>query len=77
MKIVNIKNLVVAGATVILMTGCAQPGPEAKKDALIGAAGGALVGQLIGGSTKATLIGAGVGAVAGGVYGDSKDKANQ
>lgn len=77
MKIVNIKNLLVAGATVVLMTGCAQPGPEAKNDALIGAAGGALVGQLIGGSTQATLIGAGVGAVAGGAYGHSKDEANK
>lgn len=77
MKIVNIKNIVVAGAMVSLMTGCAQPGPEAKKDALIGAAGGAVVGQLIGGSTQATLIGAGVGAVAGGAYGHSKDEENK
>jgi hypothetical protein len=77
MKMINIKNMIVAGAMVSLMTGCAQPGPEAKEDALIGAAGGALVGQLVGGDTAATLIGAGVGALAGGAYGHSKDEANK
>jgi uncharacterized protein YcfJ len=35
----------------------------------IGAAGGALVGQLIGGNTKSTLIGAGIGGLAGFAYG--------
>lgn len=37
--------------------------------ALAGAAGGALLGQLIGGDTKATAWGAGLGALAGGLYG--------
>jgi outer membrane protein OmpA-like peptidoglycan-associated protein len=40
----------------------------------VGVAGGALLGQLIGGSTQATLIGAGIGAVAGGVIGNQVGK---
>jgi outer membrane protein OmpA-like peptidoglycan-associated protein len=41
----------------------------AKTGVLIGAAGGAILGQVIGGDTEATLIGAGVGAVVGGLAG--------
>ena len=74
MKIVNIKNMLVAGATVVLMTGCNQMGPEAKKGALIGGAGAAGVTALVGGSTSSVVTAAAVGAVAGGLYGDSKDK---
>ena len=77
MKKVNMKNILVAGATVALMTGCAQPGPEATKGALVGGAGAAGITALVGGSGRSVATAAAVGAVLGGVYGDSKDKENQ
>lgn len=40
----------------------------------VGAAGGALLGQIIGGNTAGTLIGAGVGAAAGGLIGNYMDR---
>lgn len=40
----------------------------------IGAVGGALAGQLIGGNTTATLVGAGLGAAVGGVAGNYMDR---
>lgn len=77
MKILTMKNMLVAGAMLSLISGCAQPGPEAKKGALIGAAGAAGVTALVGGSGRSVATAAAVGAVAGGLYGDSKDKENQ
>ena len=77
MKRISIKHMLVASAMVSLMTGCAQMGPEAKKGALIGGAGAAGVTALVGGSGSSIATAAAVGAVAGGLYGDSKDKANQ
>ena len=56
----------VAGAT-----GCDN---SAKSGALIGAGGGALMGQAIGGNTKGTLIGAGAGALGGYLIGKEMDK---
>jgi len=40
-----------------------------KTGILIGTAGGAILGQVIGGDTESTLIGAGIGAVVGGLAG--------
>ena len=77
MKTLNIKNMLLVGAAIAMMTGCAQPGPEAKKGALIGAAGAAGVTALVGGSGRSVATAAAIGAVAGGVYGDMKDKENQ
>ncbi len=77
MKMFNMKNMLVVGAMLSLISGCAQPGPEAKKGALIGAAGAAGVTALVGGSGRSVATAAAVGAVAGGLYGDSKDKENQ
>ena len=74
MKMLNIKNMLVAGATIALMSGCAQMGPEAKKGAVVGGVGAAGVTALVGGSTSSIATAAAIGAVAGGVYGDSKDK---
>lgn len=71
MKIVNIKNLLVAGATVSLLSGCAQMSESGKKGAAIGAIGGAGVTALAGGSAKQVVGGAAVGAVAGGLIGES------
>ena len=77
MKIGKIKNILVVAATTALMAGCAQPGPEAKKGAAIGAVGAAGVTALVGGSGRSIATAAAIGAVAGGLYGDSKDKENQ
>jgi outer membrane protein OmpA-like peptidoglycan-associated protein len=44
------------------------------RGALAGAAGGALLGGLFGGSGKAALIGAGVGSIAGGAVGGYQDR---
>lgn len=77
MKMLNIKSLLLTGAMISLMTGCAQPGPEAQKGALVGAAGAAGVTALVGGSGRSVATAAAIGAVAGGLYGDSKDKENQ
>jgi outer membrane lipoprotein SlyB len=43
--------------------------------ALIGGAGGAMIGQAIGGDSRSTLIGAGAGAAAGALIG--QDQTNQ
>ena len=41
-----------------------------EKGAAVGAVGGALVGQAIGGNTESTLVGAAVGGIAGAVIGN-------
>jgi outer membrane protein OmpA-like peptidoglycan-associated protein len=62
--------------TVLFGCATAQNKTEAgtRKGAAIGLATGAILGQLIGGDTKATLIGAGIGALAGGAIGRSYGK---
>jgi uncharacterized protein YcfJ len=42
--------------------------------ALVGATGGALVGNALGGDSPGTLIGAGVGAATGAVIGNQQDR---
>ena len=63
---------------VIIFAGCAPPINKQEQGTRIGvgagAAGGALLGQLIGGNTQATLIGAGIGALAGGLIGNQVGK---
>ncbi|MBW2603628.1 MAG: OmpA family protein [Deltaproteobacteria bacterium] len=58
---------------VTFMFSCAGPTQQergTKTGALIGAAGGALLGQAIGRNTTATLVGAGIGAAIGGITGN-------
>jgi len=57
----------------VALSGCADMTPT-QKGAAYGAAGGAIAGQLIGGSTKATLIGAGAGALGGALLNDQLHK---
>ena len=61
-----------------LMVGCAAPQTKkeegTRKGVAIGAIGGAILGQLIGGDTAGTLIGAGIGAIAGGAIGQHYGK---
>lgn len=63
---------------VLFLVGCAPPQNKQEQGTRIGvgagAAGGALLGQLIGGNTQATLIGAGIGALAGGLIGNQVGK---
>jgi outer membrane lipoprotein SlyB len=65
--------LIVAALAALTLAGCAQTESQqrAGTGALIGGAGGALVGQAIGGNTESTLIGAGAGALLGAVVGSS------
>ena len=60
----------------ILFGGCANM-TAAQKGAVGGGAVGAVAGQLIGGSTKATMIGAGVGALGGALLNDAMNKDNK
>ena len=56
----------------ISLFSCAGPTQqerEAKTGALIGPAGGAILGQVVGGDTESTLVGAAIGTAAGGVSG--------
>jgi len=74
--------LLVAVAATVSLAGCAAmedfaSNPEKQKTrqgAGIGAAGGAVVGLLVGGGWEGALIGAGVGALAGGAVGNYQDK---
>jgi uncharacterized protein YcfJ len=77
MKVTSIKKGLIAFATAALISGCAQPGPEAQKGAVVGAVGAAGITALVGGSGRSVATAAAIGAVAGGLYGDSKDKENQ
>jgi len=72
------KKLLVLLLVILFLAGCAPPQNKQEQGTRVGvgagAAGGALLGQLIGGNTKATLIGAGIGALAGGVIGNQVGK---
>jgi len=59
-------------ALAISLFSCAGPTQRergAKTGALIGAAGGAILGQVIGGHTESTLLGAAIGTAVGGIAG--------
>lgn len=45
--------------------------------ALVGATGGALVGNALGGDSRGTLIGAGLGATTGAIIGNRRDQQQQ
>lgn len=69
------KKMAVAAAMMIsvALAGCAQTEGQqrATTGALVGGAGGALVGQAIGGNTQSTVIGAASGALLGAVVGSA------
>ena len=68
----RIITVIVSLALAIGLFACAGPTHQerkAKTGVLIGAAGGAILGQIIGGNTEATLLGAGIGAAVGGISG--------
>jgi len=75
MKKLQLATLLVTSTSLILMTGCASTGTSQTTDgALLGATGGALVGQAIGHNTRSTLTGAAVGGLAGAAIGNSEEK---
>lgn len=61
-------------SSILFLSACAEPMSNTEKGALIGVAGGALAGQVIGGNTKGTLIGAAAGAAIGGGIGYYMDQ---
>lgn len=65
-------SIILCLALAICFYSCAGPTHQqrgAKTGVLIGAAGGAILGQVIGRNTEATLLGAGIGAAVGGLSG--------
>lgn len=71
MRSLDIRKISLAFALVLVMVGCAQPSPNTKKGALVGAASGAVVSGVTGGNV---LKGAAVGTVVGGTVGYISDK---
>jgi osmotically inducible lipoprotein OsmB len=63
------RHVIAASAALFLLAACT--GDPATDNAALGAAGGALVGQFLGGDTRSTVAGAAVGAIAGGIAGQS------
>lgn len=73
------KRILVVAAISLMVAGCAHTSAEGDRSrmgtgAVIGAGAGALIGQVVGGSTKGTLIGAAAGATVGGLVGHQMDK---
>lgn len=58
----------------VTLAGCASEGYNMQKGAAIGAATGALAGQVMGRDTASTLIGAGAGALVGAIGGNAVDQ---
>lgn len=73
-----LKRFIFLSVLVSALVGCANNGfyntPMVRRDALGGAAVGAIAGQLIGRNTAGTLIGAGAGALAGAAIGNERQK---
>lgn len=69
--------LVILCCAGLTITGCTHQLNKGQSGAGIGAASGAIVGQIIGESTEATLIGAAVGGMLGYIVGNEMDKADR
>jgi outer membrane protein OmpA-like peptidoglycan-associated protein len=84
MKLRNLIMSIVLLVSLPLLTSCTALNPYTGEKQVsdtaigtgVGAIGGALAGQLIGGNTTSTLVGAGIGALAGGVIGNVMDRQN-
>ena len=73
MKKLNIKLLVLASASIMLTTGCAN---KTQTGAAIGAGSGALIGHAVGGSSGA-WAGAAIGGIGGALIGNNEDQKDQ
>ena len=69
----QLKTILVASATVAMLAGCNQPGPNTQTGAAVGVAGGALLGGMMGG-TRGALTGAALGGVTGAAIGANEDQ---
>lgn len=70
----NTVSAIVLLVAAIVLAGCAESGYNMQKGAAIGAAGGAIAGQVMGRDTAFTLIGAGAGALVGAITGNAVDQ---
>ena len=68
------KLLIVSVFSVLVLSGCSNVGSNTIGSTTVGAGAGALLGQAIGGDSKATLLGAGIGAAAGALVGSVQDQ---
>ena len=71
MQNVSIKRISLAFALTFMIIGCAEPSPNTKKGAVVGAVSGAVVSGATGGNV---VKGAAVGAVVGGTVGYLSDQ---
>ena len=71
MQRVTVKKMCLVFALMFMMSGCAEPSPNTKKGAIVGAASGAVVSAATGGNV---LKGAAVGTVVGGTVGYISDQ---
>ncbi|MGL6169622.1 MAG: glycine zipper family protein [Fusobacteriaceae bacterium] len=72
-----LKKLLFLSVLVFSLVGCENTTyntPTVRRNAIGGAAVGAIAGQIIGRDTRSTLIGAGIGALAGTAIGHEKQK---
>ncbi|MGL4357165.1 MULTISPECIES: glycine zipper family protein [unclassified Cetobacterium] len=71
-----LKRLVFLSVLISILVGCSASynTPYVRRNAVGGAAVGAIAGQLIGRDTTSTLIGAGIGALAGSAIGHERQK---
>ncbi len=68
-KLLAIMGSLVFAMWLLACAGATHKESGAKTGVLVGTAGGAVLGQVIGGDTEATLLGAGIGAIVGGLAG--------
>lgn len=71
MQSITLKKMFLAFVLSFMMIGCAQPSPNTKKGAVVGAASGAVVSAATGGNV---LKGVAVGTVVGGTVGYISDQ---
>ena len=67
--------------TALILSNCADMGPNTQRGAatgaLIGAGAGAIIGNQSGRALEGAAVGAAAGGVAGGAYGNSRDQQNR
>ncbi|MDX8335155.1 MULTISPECIES: glycine zipper domain-containing protein [Cetobacterium] len=68
------KYLLLSIVSLVLLSGCSNVGSNTIGSTTVGAGAGALLGQAIGGDSKATLLGAGIGALGGALVGSVQDQ---
>lgn len=70
-----------AAGSALLLSNCADMGPNTQRGAttgaLIGAAAGGVIGHQSGNALEGAAIGAAAGGVAGGAYGNARDQENR